>query len=318
MTLPTLKNVWQQASTTIAAAGSTTNTCKDGLLFLINSLTGFSSNPWTVVGSSNGVTAGMDGVNRWSARADLVWNTVGARSWIVLENSLGHQFCISLSQSSASVSNWTPLMSLSGVFTGSSISADPTATDSWNPTTAPGWGIISNADWKCFILHSEDGSKTRIIWYLVGSGQIRLHLFLEKPRVPSDILPFWEYPFIASYFHNGGGDSALSYLALAETNTIRARDGASTITSGLCPVFYTGNLALPLRTTINTFENAYDVAGVYVAFNSSGTGFFGTLDDIWWASGTMSVFGDVAPSSGTPQFVRIGDVWLPLPSGVAP
>ena len=90
-------------------------------------LTGFTNAAWTVAGSSDGTTAGMDATDRWVAYTDLTWNT-GNHSWIVLTRAAGGQIVIDLDISSATPQQAFIYASVSGGFTGGSISARPTAT----------------------------------------------------------------------------------------------------------------------------------------------------------------------------------------------
>lgn len=96
------------------------------------SLTSFAIHPWVVVGSSDAVTASMDGTDRWTSSDKLVGvATSGNHAWIVLRcPATGCQ--ILLSMIVASTTNYHGVrfvVSPGGLFTGGSISADPTATD---------------------------------------------------------------------------------------------------------------------------------------------------------------------------------------------
>lgn len=60
---------------------------------------------WTCIGSSDGVTAALDGVDRWGATFDptkLISNNGGSHSWIILENiTLGVQILLDLNGTGA-------------------------------------------------------------------------------------------------------------------------------------------------------------------------------------------------------------------------
>lgn len=86
---------------------------------------------WTVVGSSDGATAGMDGVDRWTTTftaSKLVRAATGsAHSWIVLQNSTsGIQVCIDLNGTNSGQCAITYTRS-AFPFTGGSITTRPTA-----------------------------------------------------------------------------------------------------------------------------------------------------------------------------------------------
>lgn len=66
MTLPVPDKTWQFNVNQVKPTSDTVTTdCKTILLSIKKALTTFASNPWTVVGSSDGSTAGMDAVDRW-------------------------------------------------------------------------------------------------------------------------------------------------------------------------------------------------------------------------------------------------------------
>jgi hypothetical protein len=82
---------------------------------------------WTVRGSGNGVTSGLDAVDRWSSLTDVVAAAPGtAHSWIVLENlTLGYQLC--LAANSASPSGCVAFAKNNVPFSGGSNTARPLA-----------------------------------------------------------------------------------------------------------------------------------------------------------------------------------------------
>jgi hypothetical protein len=69
MTMPTPDKTWQFAINNVKPAlpGGYTYDYRTVMLAIKKSLTSFTNNPWTVSGSSNSLTAGMDGVDRWPA-----------------------------------------------------------------------------------------------------------------------------------------------------------------------------------------------------------------------------------------------------------
>lgn len=84
---------------------------------------------FTVKGSSNGSTAGMDGVDRWLSSANAQTrgaNSVAAQSWIVLTDGNGVDILLTYQGASDDISRFS--VSFSGAFTGST-TAQPTAAD---------------------------------------------------------------------------------------------------------------------------------------------------------------------------------------------
>ena len=71
-------------------------------LKVYNTLLGYAHNPWTLVASSNGSTAGWPGPG-WSGIGDVIYGT--PRSWFVMENVHGVQILWSLT-SGNDVGTW--------------------------------------------------------------------------------------------------------------------------------------------------------------------------------------------------------------------
>jgi hypothetical protein len=123
--------------------------------------------PWTVAGSSDGVTAGMDAVDRITDPSKINF-TGGVGWWIVLEAPSGWgngQLLLWTDAGGFSATNTHTKISLSGSFTGGSTSAAPTATDEddtfnaeWLDTNVAATG----AQFTCYIAQSTDGEHTRI------------------------------------------------------------------------------------------------------------------------------------------------------------
>lgn len=125
----------------------------------------------TCVGSSDSVTAALDGVNRLLAASNFVWANAGtAHSWIVLEKTTGGQFCFDLSNSSFVTA--TIMFSPGGLFVGGSTTARPTATDEvpcasqlgGAPTTNTSWGASSgNVPTTYHVVRSRNGEHISVI-----------------------------------------------------------------------------------------------------------------------------------------------------------
>lgn len=89
----------------------------------------------TVVGSSNGVAAAMDAVDRWTSSAALVWAAAAsAHSWIVLLDDNGRYWALCCSTGATSEHLLTIIVS-STSFTGSSVTANPVPIDAANAQT---------------------------------------------------------------------------------------------------------------------------------------------------------------------------------------
>lgn len=86
---------------------------------------------WTVIGSCNSTTAGMDGVDRWVTSANVTFNG-SAHSWIVFSNSTLAQgaFYLLIDCNSGTPGYGTIRISDTVAFTGGSTTLAPTATGS--------------------------------------------------------------------------------------------------------------------------------------------------------------------------------------------
>jgi hypothetical protein len=116
--------------------------------FLTGYVGGATLGLWTVAGSSDGVTAGMDGVDRLGAAFDpakIVQGTAGsAHSWIVLFSPVmnGYQWSMCIDLNSATAGCYSVIFARSA-FTGGTNAARPTSVDEWVP--ANGAALMSTA-----------------------------------------------------------------------------------------------------------------------------------------------------------------------------
>lgn len=90
---------------------------------------------WTVQGSSDGATAGMDGVNRWDSDTDLNWESGGnARSWFVIRSPAGFcnggnfLYCLVALSTGAANPHLVNITWSTVAFAGTLTTADPTTT----------------------------------------------------------------------------------------------------------------------------------------------------------------------------------------------
>lgn len=171
MALPTLEKTWQYNVNQVIPA-STVAADKRNLWFKIKQLlTGFASNPWTVVMSSDSITTGAG--DRWLTAANVVmFNEANPHSWIVLQQTTmnGGTFQICLDCNDGSGQYGSIIISAAAGFTGGSTTYAPTATD--------GVAIINHNPWCTFntsgstVTHawmSTDGQCTRLFTYVGGS-----------------------------------------------------------------------------------------------------------------------------------------------------
>lgn len=158
--------------------------------------------PWTVQGSSNGVAAGMDAVDRWLLNTDVIWDSAGsAHSWIVLRQAaLGANVELLISCNTENRGNnplyLTVLLAVGGAgFAGGSTTADPTAAQTISAVLQPtfvtaqaGIGLWmmgdSTATFNCalHVMLSDDGECTRVGVFVGGLPM--LWLIVDKVNNP--------------------------------------------------------------------------------------------------------------------------------------
>lgn len=150
---------------------------------------------WTVPGSSNSVTAGMDGADRLSTTSNIVTTATGgaAHSWCVTKDSLGLSILFDWSAHATDRRYAKIYMSPSAGFTGGSITARPTATDEvavdarddflWASAGA------TNSRWLLNVIQRDDGLET----YAVGFKDNLAGFFWATFRA-DQIIPGWTLP----------------------------------------------------------------------------------------------------------------------------
>jgi hypothetical protein len=172
MAIPTLEKTWQyNVNQAIASVGTADGDMKKLVLAMKNSLTGFSSSPWTVVRSSNGTTVAASDL--WTSVSAMVNTYDGsAHSWIVLEQTgvTGgpFQLCIDLNYSGMYQMSWV-YSPTAGFTVGGTTTARPTASDQTVLVNAGTW--INDTGISSKVLHvmmSADGQCTRVYTFVAG------------------------------------------------------------------------------------------------------------------------------------------------------
>jgi hypothetical protein len=176
MALPVLAKTWEFNVNNTIVATSRYNFYRTVLLFIKNTFIGFTNNPWTVVGSSDGISA--DDIpntsnDYWNVISDLDWNTAGnAHSWIVLERVDGAQICLDCNDTTSYPYRIDAYFSPAGTFTGGTTTNRPTYTDAvymslseGNAKYFAGYDAADPilVDMKLHFWHSTDGLITRMV-----------------------------------------------------------------------------------------------------------------------------------------------------------
>lgn len=290
---------------------------------------------WVVVGSSDGVTAALDGVDRWGATFDatkLVRAAAGvAHSWILLQSPTGITgLGVPLYRL---ISLGTPdnarikITDAKTAFTGGSITADPTST---NQVTYSGSTImadvtvathranyVTDANGNYFITFARaGGAEFHTIFAFLG--------FADMPDPVNDL-----FPFTAIVDSRLGSRGALSgagaVLATGGGNTteglaMRSPDGTGVTTAGegtniIMPVAGAWNT----RTNNNQANGKHDTLKAFVNYYTSTLNLGairGTIPD-WWVANSAKPVGNTEPAVGTSEHVLVGNIYVPN-DGVIP
>jgi len=325
MTLPALQKTWQGGSSPggtefvgqVLDGGSDASEAV-ALFAMKESMIGFNAAAWTVAGSSDFSTAGMDATDRWLNVGNLQYrnNALDPFSWIVLRQAGIHagnvEVLIALDDTlaaDANRSNITIVVSPSAGFTGGSTTAVPTATDSFS-VDGTDWLDASGAAMVSCVM-STDGACTRLISEL-ADGTIHAIMGFEAPRLPN---ADWNNPVVAYVVANDAGAFTQNLWQDAEPFTAVIEDRDS------------NDLFASLRITGPSVNNTevvnYDevngcrfYGGTLVYDNIVADYGWGSLFDWYWNSAQGAEGASVKdsfPAAGDRRFVCLGDMaigWL--------
>lgn len=321
--LPLLERQWTfQLSQFFAAQGSVLATArrlmrlvKDAFLGAgswtdsFNSPTASAGN-WTVVGSSDSVTAALDGADRWDADTDLVWAIAGvAHSWIVLQQdgilgtgAVGRmQVCLDLSNATAS--NATLVVSWGAGFTGGTTTARPTATDEFVFIGNTSWGMsVADADQRFHTLKSVDGKDTRVL--ITRNGQPAAFWIFH---LPVNTVSGWTNPALVQTIAVNTTAPATpvnDFATCFGSNTTGGRGGIAFTGMHTCEGVRVAAVLLAERQTVPNDFNArrpFFPIGFY-SNTATQIGRHGVFADLWTSEAVPRTY----PADGTQQFIQVG------------
>lgn len=330
MALPSLLKTWCISPNNVIVPGATAvDTCKAALLRIKKALIGDPSLTWlssapssafVVVGSSNGITAGMDGVDRWNSVSDVVAASgPNPHSWVVLRStSIATKFEVLIKCNDTSAVYGNPaaiLISENAGFTGGSTTAGPTALDQQNAKTSY-WLNYGNYQRTYHFWISSDGQCVRFAEMM--NGYVTSFYSFEKCNADADVVASgWSHPWLVK--GASIGSSSLPSANIIQYNEMY-QTGGIVRAGGVAATFkYTGegmnNLSAALNNlgdSPNVFTGAYHLYPMGVASTDAAfRGRQGTVFDMWWKPLGMTS-GDTFPANlSTKQFVVMGDIVLP-------
>lgn len=322
MALPILNKTWQfnvnntdATSTAFTGLGVTTYALKVAL-------TGFASNPWTVVLSSDGASTAGAGDNWLNSGDANVHNSSGNRSWIVLRQAAigggsGLEMLLHMTKNGGGASTIVECyISAAAGFTGGSLTARPTATDEAHTANGAGrhnWTDAQDLTVNPGRLHvqmSADGKATR--WWFYTQNYCPCFYTIEEPKNPS---PSWTNPWFAvacvDWYAATNFRPTYAYLNDINTNTAAYINSAK-VQMYLTSEGFISSMAGQTQTYANDLDsNAWPMfpIGIFCTV-AAARGRHGELNDLWWGS-TTRADGDHYPADLSRQFAQVGDLIVP-------
>lgn len=285
---------------------------------------GLFSSPWVTVGSSNSVAGALDGADRWTNNAAMVWANNGvAHSWWVGQRSDGLQMLIDLSPADANNNRRYMATSKSG-FTGGSNTTRPTALDEIEfygngAGAGTSWGVNSTAICRLHQWQSQNGEEYRMtLW----SGNVPVASIMLGNAL--DAVDNWTDPWWACALNGANSMSAQGFTTPA-TGPGKARAPVGRMALHLYgPGFGNGGgggagsvtLAMTQLTAPNEISNKCDLPGVGLASLTAGArGCHGAVKDLYWGS-VGNALGlnfpkPIGPAPADYRWVQQGSLLLP-------
>jgi len=269
---------------------------------------------WTVAGSNDNTTAGMDAVDRWDAYTDITNSGNDGDSWIVLEAPAGWgngQLRLNMNNGGAFGILVRTEFSLGGLYTGGNTTTLPTATD--------GDGLVNNelfdfnigsggAQITAYILSSTDGEHFRI--FFCSNGEPTGFLLFETAGNPGGA---WDGRFYGRgpVFIRGESPQIGLNATISNGNRRHLR-----IKKPAANTFGYLNYVMPITAgrqifdTTFTLPNPNEISGDYTLFpmelyNWDTVGLRGKVGYIkdWWFTFFAANRGDNYPDDDSLQFM---------------
>ena len=285
-------------------------------------LVNWSSNPWTVVSSSNKSIAGA--ADYWlDYTTDVNWGNAGyTHSWIVLERPTGGQLLLDCKANASTREDYCALAwSNEGLFTGGSTTNCPTAADEQyfigSATTYFNWSNGTAKASQLHMIHSTDGEIDHILMTYNGTA------FLYWSAV-TPICPVSDYTLLNLFWGRGNDTMAAIPTAgnLLTTPYWRGKisasgDGTGKFT-GQTTALITGYSSsaywfINQSPTVNDFSNRYPMYPMALYSDTAGyEGRHCSFSDMWLVKGLST--GDTLEEnalSPTYEFAVFNELALP-------
>ena len=323
MALPTPEKTWQFAHISNTLTGSQGDDAHDFFLKFKTAAKTFGSQPLTVVGSSNGVSANMSGTDLLAAYSDFVHAVAGSpHSWVVLATAVA-QICFDFNRAPGLFGVITlDIITSSAGFSGGSINNRPTASDESVLLTNDSWtgrlgtGSSTGGQIRGHIMLSDDGQCFRVV--VANNNTVGGFLLVDKA---GGAVSGWTDPVISVFLGQGYSDNTTNnlleariWISTLSTAIIHSRGPAGSMPLYAC-VEYVGGLDASI---VERYNGANEISGEYPLLavglfhgvTASQRGRHGHISDLWFTNAILAN-GDTMPSDGSKQFVIFGDVVFP-------
>lgn len=328
MALPICEKTWAFSVNNVC--GSFISGATDAKTFLLTLKDRLVSLGWVVVASSDGVTSGFDGVDRWTNIAKIPLSSGGAKGWMVLGNSALATNCQFL------IGGDDPVGNLSSVSFDVSVTGFGVANGGTNgsttaiPTSAAA-GLISQLDTRVqgdigfsntlHVAVSADRECTRILWTNSAVYSINTYagfILIDKVKNP---VSEWTVPVVC-LSQGIGAATAMTPLVWSNTGRFASKIGGTALDlRATCEA--SNNISTPLTTYLIATDDAssdWPMLPMSLCCITAGHRNWrkGQIYDLWWGSNNVAS-GDTYPASGsTRQFVQIQQLILPWNGLVTP
>lgn len=319
MTVPTKIKTWQFNLNSLQYDSTGAYRINKVAIQIKDALKGFGSSPWTVSGSSDGSTSSMDGTDRWTDKTKIVNDVPGnAHSWIVLRQAgLNTKFELCIDCSTGSYYQATFVISPGTGFgtanggTNGSITARPTATDSYTLTQQNwGWGS-GDVPGVVHCMQSTDGKCTRVV--VCANGYPVNLLVFDTANNPVNS---WTAPNLVFgvYSELSSVANALSYSAFNTNSSLISNANSFYVPSYLATI---GHQSAPFGMNpgglvAHQQTGEWPFTPMTLAGNGTvGYGLFGTMFDMYWGSSGLASTSNYYESGSAYSWAQFGDIILP-------
>lgn len=296
--------------------------------FLKGEIGGATAGLWTCVGSSDSVTAGMDGVDRWGATFDptklVRASGAVAHSWIVLKSPnftaggiTATPFYMTV-QYNGTLDNQAIYVFSKAAPTGGSITARPTATDEW--VHSPTQGQVNDNTTGAMRFNGWLATDGNFAFAGIKAGQTNEPFVTQIFHVLSNADASDLYPATSLMLYTTSG-----FVTAGNSNWAgRSATGAATFVAGMLayPRGQTDpSAAGQIATTGDATTGAYWDMQTFLYVSTTGqVSYRGRFADLIVAvpaiQGPSGNQGFVKPATGAPTGQILGSLWWPL-NGVA-